>query len=357
MKRNILLNPGPATTTDSVKQAQIVPDICPREEEFSELICGIRRDLVKIAKGSQEHTAILFGGSGTAVMEAVMCSCVPDNRIALILSNGLYGERFYKIARAHEIPTIVIASSWDKNIDLKKVDETLDHNQAIETVFVIHHETTTGILNPIRKIGKIVKKHNRIFVVDAISSFAGIPFSIKDIKADFIMSTSNKCLQGMAGISFVIARKDQLEKCKVNCRSTYLDLYRQWKYLEEKGQFQFTPPVQVMYALRRAIDEFFDEGAQNRADRYRSNMLELLDGMTERGFKQYLGDVEHSCILETFYLIEGMDFKTFHDRLYEKGFTIYPSGLSPGTFRLAIMGNLNRYDIKNFLKAVDEVIK
>lgn len=364
IRRNILLNPGPATTTETVKQSLVVPDICPREKEFINLVQSIREDLVMIAKGGKDYTAVMFGGSGTAVMEATMCSMVPGNLVeshlperALIISNGAYGRRFTDIAQANSIPFTEIAYPWGTEIDLERVKSVMSSD--IGSVFITHHETSTGILNDIKSVGEIVKKYDIPYVVDTISSFGGIPFSIKDIKADFIMATSNKCIQGMAGIAFVIAKKDELDKCQFNRRSVYLDLYRQWKYLEEKGQFQFTPPVQVIYALRQAIDEFFEEGKSNRYNRYRNTHKRLIEGMEERGFKRFLSDnVSHSHILETYYEPSGFDFDKVHDKLYGNGITIYPGKLSgENTFRLAVMGAITKSDIDYFLNNLDKAMK
>jgi len=359
MERRILLNPGPATTTNSVKQAQIVPDICPREKEFQKVMKSIRKDLVKIAGGNKNYSAILFAGSGTAVMESAMVSVVPEERWALIISNGSYGKRFKEIADSNGIPNIEIEFPYGSKIDLKRIKATLESGLNFGTIFVTHHETTTGILNPIEEIGKIAKEYKCGYVIDTISSFAGIPFSIQKVKADYIMSTSNKCLQGMAGISFIIGKKESIEQCKYNSRSFYLDLYHQYKYLEEKGEMRFTPPVQTMYALRRAIDELLEEGLENRYERYKKNHKTLVEGMKERGFRLLLTqDVEHSCILETFYEYKGFNFEHFHDRMYEYGFTIYPGKLDKkNTFRLAIMGDLTEADIKKFLSVMDKVLE
>ena len=359
MERKILLNPGPATTTDSVKQAQIVPDICPREKEFQDLMTSIRKDLVKIAGGDKNYTTILFAGSGTAAMEATLCSVVPEEKYALIIANGIYGLRFGSIACANGIPDVRIVSPFGRAIELDRIKNMFETGLTAGGAFVTHHETTTGILNPINEIGEIVKEHNSPYVIDTISSFGGVPLSIKKCKADFIMSTSNKCLQGMAGVSFVIAKKDALEETRFNMRSVYLDLYNQYKYLEEHGQMLFTSPVQSMYALRQAIDELFEEGLENRQERYKQNHQILVKGMKDRGFKLFLTQqVEHSNILETFYEPKNFNFKKFHDKLYEKGFTVYPGKLTKEkTFRLSVMGDLHKEDIENFLIAVDEVMK
>ncbi|MFB0562331.1 MAG: 2-aminoethylphosphonate aminotransferase [Candidatus Lokiarchaeia archaeon] len=361
VKRNILLNPGPATTTNTVKQAQIVPDICPREEEFGDVMQEIREDLVRIAGGDNNYTSVLFAGSGTAVMDSVINSAVPPNKKILIINNGAYGERMVKIAKTYNIDLVELGFEWGTKVDLDKARSILKKDGEISCLAVVHHETTTGILNPIREIGEIAYENNCNFIVDTISSFAGIPFSIKECNIDFMMSTSNKCIQGMAGVAFVICKKSELEKIRdYPRRSFYLDLYSQYEFLEKKKQTRFTPPVQIIYALRQAIKEFFEEGAENRYHRYKENYDTLIRGLKKRGFKFFLkDDAEQSCILIT--IIEpdhpNFDFRTFHDKLYKRGFTIYPGKLKDeNTFRIAVMGAIDHNDIKNFLEAVDEVL-
>lgn len=361
VKRKILLNPGPATTTDSVKKAQIVSDICPREKDFQEIMTWVRKNLVKIAGGDENHTCILFAGSGTAVMEATLTSVVPPDKKALIISNGLYGERFIEIADTYKIPYVPLKFEWGRRIDLNEIENTLKKNKDITCIIVIHHETTTGVLNPIKEISKIAKEHNCIVIADTISSFAGVDFSIKDYNIDFIMSTSNKCIQGMPGISFVICKKSELEKTRdYPPRSFYFNLYRQYEYFEKTGQMRFTPPVQVLYALKQAIIEFFEEGAKNRYYRYKRNYETLTEGLKNIGFKFYLDNqVENSNILLT--VIEpdhpNFNFNTLHDKLYIKGFTIYPGLLTHNTFRIAVMGAIDSSDIKNFLEAINRVLE
>jgi len=359
MKRNILLNPGPATTTNTVKQALITPDMCPREKQCGLLLEQIRKDLVQIVTNKiNDYTCVLFAGSGTATMEACMCSVVPKGKTALIISNGAYGERFSDIASAHNIHFYRHDVGWGKGIDLEKV-KYLIKTLTIGAVFVTHHETSTGILNDIKSIGEIVSKKGLPFIVDTVSSFAGIPFLMEDCNIDYCISTSNKCIQGIAGVSFVIAKKDSIKYCKPYYRSVYLDLYTQWRSLEEKKQGQFTVPIQVLNALKQAIDEYFQEGGQNRYERYCNNHAILVAGMKRRGFKQFLSDdVTHSCILETFYEPKGFNFEEVHDKLLQRGFIIYPGKLlNENTFRLAVMGDLYEEDILDFLLTLDEVMR
>lgn len=360
IKRNILLNPGPATTTDSVKYAQVVPDICPREQEFARLMRKIRKDLVKIVKGDRGYTSILFAGSGTAAMDSCISSVVSRGKKIAIINNGLYGERMIKIARAYRIPYVEINFEWDSLPDLRKVRNILRNDRNISYLAAVHHETTTGILNPIKEIGAVAKENNCTFIVDTISSFAGIPIDIKDCHIDFMFSTSNKCIQGMAGISFVICDVGELEKIKdYPKRSFYLDLYRQYEFFEKTGEMQFTPPVQVAYALQQAIKEYFNEGGGKRYKRYTKNWQVLREGLQELGFAFLLKEEEESRILTT--IMETDDrhysFNKMHDLLYKKGFTIYPGKIGKkNTFRLANMGAIDHRDIVRFLKALREVL-
>ena len=362
VKRNILLNPGPATTTDTVKEALVVPDICPREEEFGNLMQEIRRDLVKIAGGDESYTSILFAGSGTAAMDSIISSVVPPNKKILILINGAYGIRFAEIARAYNIDVVELEFEFGKKIELDQIEPILIKDKEIACIAVIHHETTVGILNPIKQIGAIAKKFEKVFIVDTISSFAGVPINIKKFNIDFMMSTSNKCIQGMAGVAFVICKKETLERLKYfKARNYYLDLYAQYEYLEKNNQTRFTPPVQIIYALKEAIKEFFEEGSENRFKRYRENYRILKDGLKKFNFKFLMNeDVKESNILTTIYYLDypNFDFDTLHDKLYERGFTIYPGKISKlNTFRIAVMGAIYPEDIRNFLNNLEEVLK
>ncbi|HEY0090742.1 MAG TPA: 2-aminoethylphosphonate--pyruvate transaminase [Candidatus Lokiarchaeia archaeon] len=361
VKRNILLNPGPATTTDTVKQALVVPDICPREAEFGNLMQEIRKDLVKIARGDENYTTILFTGSGTAAMDSAISSVVPPNKKILILINGSYGVRFAEIAKTYNIDVVELNFEFGKKIELDKIKSILQADKNIECVAVTHHETTVGILNPIKEIGAIAKKYNKTFIVDTISSFAGVPINIKEFNIDFMMSTSNKCIQGMAGIAFIICSKKALEKLKsIKARNYYLDLYKQYEYLEKNNQTRFTPPVQIMYALKQAINEFYEEGADNRFKRYRENYKVLKEGLKKLGFKFLMGeDVTESNILTTIYYLDhpNFDFDMLHDKLYKRDFTIYPGKITElNTFRIAVMGAIYPEDIRNFLESLKEVL-
>lgn len=361
IKRNILLNPGPITTTDTVKMAQVVPDICPREREFGNLMESINKDLIKIAGGDHENYAcVLFGGSGTAAMDATINSVVPQNKKILVINNGAYGERMVKIAKAYKIDCIELNFDWHVLPDLNKIENVLKDDTEITCIAMIHHETTSGLLNPVKKVGVLAEKYNKTFIVDAISSFAGIPFDMKEFNIDFMMSSSNKCIQGMAGVSFVICKKQELEKIKdYPRRSFYLSLYDQYDSFKNKHQMRFTPPVQTMYALRKAIDEFLEEGYENRISRYTKNWEVLRKGVKDLGFKILTKPEEESHVLITLLYPKdpNFDFNILHDKLYDRGFTIYPGKIGKkDTFRLANIGDIDYNDIKEFLHVFKETL-
>ena len=349
MKRNILLNPGPATTTDTVKSALVVPDICPREKEFGTVLREVREGLCSVAGAGDDHTCVLIGGSGTAMMDAVLNSAVPPDGRVLIVNNGAYGERMAKIARAYRLPHSELVLPWDKAVSPDTVRRALAEKPGYTHVAVIHHETTTGLLNPLREIGEAAHEASCRVIVDAISSFAGMRIDVKSDHADFLVSTSNKCIQGMAGVSFVIARRPDVSAMgNWPPRSFYLNLHQHYVHLEERGETAFTPPVQVVYALRQAIREFFDEGADNRYARYRRNWEVLVEGLKRMGLKRYAEDQPQSRILVTILEPEDprYDFEKVHNRLYDEGITIYPGKLAgEHTFRLSIMGAITPDDI------------
>jgi len=361
IKRNILLNPGPATTTDTVKYAQIVPDICPREKEFGDVMKYINDNLIEIAGGTiEEEACVLFGGSGTAAMDATINSVVPKSKKILVINNGAYGERIAKIARAYNIGCVELKLEWDSLPDLMQIEQQLKDDPEISCVAMIHHETTTGLLNPVKEIGRLVKSYGKVFIVDTISSFAGVPINIKEFNIDFMMSTSNKCIQGMAGVSFVICNKEQLKVIKeYPRRSFYLSLYDQYEYFTKNYQMRFTPPVQTLYALKKAIEEFLEEGYENRVKRYSNNWEILRKGIEGLGLKVLTKSEEESKILITILYPENQNFEfnKLHDKLLENGFTIYPGKVGKiNSFRLSNMGAINEDDIKDFLFNLKNVL-
>lgn len=361
IERTILLNPGPATTTDTVKYAQVVSDICPREEEFGQILDWISNELTKLVADPNYYTSVLFGGSGTAAVEAIISSIVGNEKI-IIINNGAYGERMCKIANVYELDYIEYKSPAIDRINLINLEQLIRHSdQKIAHLAVVHCETTTGMLNPIKEIGGLCKKYEINMIVDAMSSFAAIPIDMKEMNIGYLAASSNKNLQGMAGVSFIIAECQRLHKCKkIKPRSLYLHLYDQFEYFQRTQQMRFTPPVQTIYALKQAIIETKYEGISRRYDRYSKSWETLINGIEKLGLTHLVHKDHHSKIITS--IIEpnspNYDFYQMHDYFASKGFTIYPGKLDKlGTFRIANIGNITYKDMEQFIDLLDLYIK
>lgn len=356
--RQRLLNPGPANTSDSVKYAQIVDDICPREKEFGDLMNSISTDITSIVGDSTNYTTVLFTASGTGVVEAMITSVVSDKDKLLIIANGAYGIRAYEIATAYKLNVELL--NFDNNVlDYSQIEQTLRKGKFTHA-FVIHSETTNGILNDIQQIGNLCKDNNVVFMIDAMSSFGAHDIDMDRDNVSFLAASSNKLLQGLPGLAFVVCKNEEIQKSKdVPPRNYYFNLYKQWESQYKTWQMQFTPNVTCMYALRQALNEFFDEGIENRLNRYKENWETLVNGLSERGVEMYT-PVEHaSFIVTSFYDInsESYNFNVMHDFLKERGWTVYPGKISNlKTFRIANIGTLEKKDIEEFLIDFDSYL-
>ncbi|MBX2910650.1 MAG: 2-aminoethylphosphonate--pyruvate transaminase [Cyclobacteriaceae bacterium] len=359
VSRKILLNPGPATTTQTVKEAMIVEDICPREKDFGKMLDSIKDDLVKIVHGTETHHAVMFAASGTGGLEAAITSAVPEGKKLLVVENGAYGTRMVKIAQTFHIGVVRYQIDYGDYPDLNEIENLLKANPGISHLAVVHHETTTGMLNPVQAICDLAHRYKTEVIVDCMSSYAGMPIDITQWDAEYLISSSNKCIQGMPGLVFVIFKKNLLDKIRETHRSFYFDIYNQFTGFEKTGQMQFTPPVQVAYALRTAIDEYFAETEAGRWNRYRENHKTLYNGLASMGFEFLLPDNQQSNILLAIKepAWEGYSFDAMHDYLYARGFTIYPGkGAKEATFRLSVLGDLHKKDIEGFLKCLGDYL-
>ena len=362
VKRNILLNPGPATTSDAVKYAQVVPDICPREQEFVDIMDEIRKDLVKVVHGDPtKYTAVIFTGSGTIIQDVCINSLVPKNKKICIVNNGAYSARMAEIADSYHISCVNLEFPTTGLPDLDVVRETLEKDKDIAVVATVHHETGTGVLNPIREIGKIAHDNNCVFVVDTISTYALLPINIEEENIDFLMSSAQKGLGGMTGVSWLVGNIEEIEKSKdYPKKSYYCNLYMQYDFFKRVGEMHFTPPVQTIYALRQAIKEYWEEGEQARWERITKCWEAIHKGIEEIGLESVIDKGIQGHLVVTIKAPEAgkFDFLKLHDYCYERGFTIYPGkmfGLK--TFRLCNLGQITYKDIEYFFVVAKEAFR
>ncbi len=290
VKRNILLNPGPATTSDAVKYAQVLPDICPREQEFVDLMTDVRKQLVQVVHGDpKKYTAVVFTGSGTVIQDVLVNSLVPEGKKICVVNNGAYSARMVKIAQYYHIPCVNIEFSTTQLPDLEKVQKTIETDQDIAVVVTVHHETGTGVLNPIKEIGQIAHDNGCVFVVDTISTYGLRPINIEQENIDFLMSSAQKGLAAMTGASWTVGNIEEIEKSKdYPTRSYYCNLYMQYDFFKRAGEMHFTPPVQSMYALRQALKEYWEEGEQARWQRLSKCWEAVHNGLEEIGLESVI---------------------------------------------------------------------
>lgn len=361
IKRNILLNPGPATTTDTVKLAQVVPDICPREKEFAGLMKGLRNDLLKLAHANpNEYTSVLFCGSGTINIDICLNSLLPEGKQILVVNNGAYSTRAVEVCNAYHLPHIDLKSSVFERPDLAKIEQTLKENPDIAIVYTTHHETGTGLLNPIREIGALAHKYDAIFVTDTTSSLGMIPVDVEKDNIDFCFASAQKGIMAMAGLSFVIGREQIIRASKnYPTRSYYCNLFLQYDYFEKTGEMHFTPPVQTIYATIQALKEFFEEGEDAKFARHHRVYEAIHEGIDKLGLKTVIDrNIESGLVVSVQYPDDpNWSFEKVHDYCYERGFTIYPGKISTSnTFRLCALGAIDEQDIKDFFVVFREAL-
>ena len=360
----LLLTPGPLTTTARVKRA-MMRDWCTWDDEYNSMIQSIRKKLVSLAVSSElmadDYTAVLMQGSGTFCVESVIGSVIPEGSKLAILSNGAYGRRIAEIAAILKIAFVEIRFKETEKVQAEALDELLADDSSITHVAAVHCETTTGILNGIEDIARVVNKHGKVFIVDAMSSFGGVPFFLDELKIDFMVSSANKCIQGVPGFGFIIARKVEMEKCCGTARSLALDLFSQWETMEKcGGKWRFTSPTHVVKAFDEALKELEEEGGiPARHERYKNNQRRLLTGMKELGFKPLLDEELHSPIITSFnYPAEGnFSFKSFYDFMKKEGYVLYPGKISQAdTIRIGNIGDVEVSDIEKMLLSVKKYL-
>jgi len=357
----ILLNPGPVNVSDRVRQALLQPDICHREPEFSELLSDIRHKLLQafVPGEVDEYTAIILTGSGTAAVEAALLSSMPLGKRAMVITNGVYGDRLSSMIKMHRLGVPDLKYDWGVAPDLDMIELALKQHPEVGTVAMVHHETTLGFINPTKEIAEIVDRKNRVFMVDSVSGLGGEALDIGGSKMYLVAGAAQKCIQGFPGAAFVIVRKGFMDSVmKYPKRSWYLNLANYYED-QERGTIPFTPAVQVYYAFREALDELLEEGVENRLKRFQGYALSIRTRMQELGIQAVLPPEVQSNTLTAFHLPEGVSYEQLHDELKHAGYIIYAGQgqLEHKIFRVANIGALSKENIDGFLSAFQETLE
>lgn len=354
-----LFTPGPLTTSRSVKQAML-RDLGSRDSAFVNLVRDVRQRLLALAGvAAPDYECVIMQGSGTYSVEAVISSAVSAQGKLLAISNGAYGQRIIQIAKVHKIDATILTYPEDAKPTAADVEAALAQDPALTHVALVHSETTTGMINPIDEIGAVVKRHKRRFIVDAMSSFGGMPLEPDKTGIDFLVSSANKCIEGVPGFGLILASRAALLECEGRARGLSLDVFGQWKALEANGQFRFTPPTHALLAFHQALDELVAEGGViARAQRYSKNYQTLVAGMRSLGFKEYLQPQDQGHIIVSFRFPDHprFEFEEFYSRLSDKGYVIYPGKVSNADcFRIGCIGRLFPADFAVLLAAIRAV--
>ena len=338
----------------------MVHDWGSRDATFIRINQSVLTTLTEIIGGGSDFVTVPMQGSGTFAVEAMLTTFIPRNGKVLILINGAYGQRAKKICEIAGRAVAVHETPEDTPPDLAAVEAMLKSDPAITHVFSVHCETTSGILNPIGKIGEIAARHGKRFLIDSMSAFGALPLEAKDITFDAVAASSNKCIEGVPGLGFVIARKSALEQTKGNATTLVLDLHDQWSNFEKTGQYRFTPPIHVIVAFHQALEEFRAEGdVAGRGGRYADNCKILIEGMSALGFEPLLPKALQAPIIVTFRMPadKAFVFQTFYDKLKERGYVIYPGKLTVAdSFRIGCIGRLNADHMRGALAAIRDIL-
>lgn len=348
----LLLTPGPLTTSDTTKRAML-RDWGSRDGRFVAMNARIRARLVELAGGEGTFVTIPLQGSGTFAVEAMLGTMLPRDGKILLAINGAYGHRMARIVEMLGREAVEYETAEDTPIDPAEIGRRLDADPAITHVAVVQCETTSGVLNPVAAIAAQVARHGRRLLIDAMSAFGALPLDVREVACDAIAASSNKCLEGVPGMGFVIARRAAIEACEGNAHALSLDLHDQWRFMERAGQWRFTPPTHVIAAFDQALTEHSDEGGvAGRGARYRENCRILVDGMRAMGFETLLPDAIQAPIIVTFHMPAdpNFEFQAFYDRLRDRGFVIYPGKLTVAdSFRIGCIGRLSSGDMQDAL--------
>jgi len=360
MSEPILLTPGPLTTSVQTKTAML-KDWGSWDSTFNALTASVCRDLVDLVNAAEEHVCVPLQGSGTFAVEAALGTLVPRRAKVLVPDNGSYCKRIVRILGYLDREAVVLPHGEQEPADPARIDAALRADPAITHVAQVHCETGTGILNPLAQIASTVAHHGRGLVVDAMSSYGALPIDARSLRFDALIAASGKCLEGVPGAGFVVARRAALEGASGNSRSLAMDLLDQWQYMQKTGQWRFTPPTHVIAALRAAIDQYQAQGGQPaRLARYTENCAALVSGMRALGLKTFLPDALQAPIIVTFHAPPDpkYDFGEFYARVRARGFILYPGKLTAvDTFRMGCIGAIGSDILREAVRAAGDALR
>jgi 2-aminoethylphosphonate-pyruvate transaminase len=355
----ILLNPGPVNVSERVRQALLRPDICHRETEFTDLLHRIQAKLLQafVAGAESDYAAVVITGSGTSAVESALMSSIPHGKRMLVLNNGVYGERISQIVGLNRLGVSELKYDWTVRPDPERLRLALRQHPEVHAVAMVHHETTTGLINPVKEIAEVVDSQNRVFILDAVSGLAGDTLDIVGPHIYMVAGTAGKCIQGFPGVSFVLVRKGFLERMrKYPKRSWYLHMTH---YVDDQGRgtVPFTPAVQLYYAFDEALSELLEEGVVKRIQRYKNVSAFIRDRMAKLSIKPLLSPEHQSNTITAYHLPAGLSYARLHDKLKEQGYVIYAGQgqLEGQIFRIANMGVLSQVQVQGFLDAFERI--
>jgi len=353
----ILLTPGPLTTSPATRQAML-RDWGSWDAQFNRITASLCRDLVDIVHGGDDYVCVPLQGSGTFSVEAAIGTLTPRNARILVPDNGAYCQRILKICRYLGRDAVALPIPEDQAASAAAIDEALSRDPSITHVAQVHLETGAGVLNPLADIARVCQKHGKGLIVDAMSSFGAVEIDVRSMPFDALIAASGKCLEGVPGMGFVIAKKTVLEASGGNSHSLAMDLHDQYTYMQKTTQWRFTPPTHVVAALRAAVDQFLAEGGQPvRGGRYQKNCRALVDGMASLGFRPFLEAEVQAPVIVTFHAPTDSkyDFKAFYAAVRERGYILYPGKLTQiETFRVGCIGAIDDNEMRNVVTAISQ---
>lgn len=354
--RTVLLNPGPVTLSDNVREALIRGDWCHREPEFADLTQSINRRLTEVyEKSARTHAAVLMTGSGTLAVEAMLASFAPASTRTLVLTNGVYGERMATMLQAMGRPMEVVGAGWTEPMDLRAAESLIESDPGITHIVAVHHETTTGRLNDVHALGNLCKQYDKALLLDAVSSFGAEEIHFEEWNLMALAATANKCLHGVPGLSFVIAKQDFFGQPTSECGSVYMDVNRYFHTQHGEGYSPFTLAVQPAFALDAALAELNNDGGwRARRQSYRSRASAVQSALQSAGVQTFIPVEEYSSVMTSFELPDGVEYAVLHDSLKEQGFVIYAGqgDFSKSMFRIANMGDITDDDLERLTSAL-----